>query len=168
MKSDRISLINCDERLLKIILKGDEYLAEELGIKIPIQWSEFGKEIFKYTLNKIKERPSEFKWYSYLPIENKTKTLLGSCGYKGEPDNNGLVEIGYEVAKNYRNKGYATEISKLLVENAFTYKKVKKIEAHTLAERNASVRVLEKCKFRFVKEYYDKEDGLIWKWIIEK
>lgn len=168
MKSDRITLINCDERLLKVILKGDEYLSKELELTIPNQWSEFGNEIFKYTLNKIEENPSQLKWFSYLPVDNKTKTLIGSCGYKGEPDENGIVEIGYEVARDYRNQGYATEITELLVQNAFKDDKVKKVQAHTLAEKNASVRVLEKCKFKFVEEYFDEEDGKIWKWMKEK
>ncbi len=55
MTSDRISLIKCDEDLIRIILKGDEFLAEELGVKIPHPWSEFGTAIFEYTLQKIKK-----------------------------------------------------------------------------------------------------------------
>ena len=46
-------------------------------------------------------------------------------------------------------------------------KRVKKIRADTFAEKNASVRVLEKCNFKFIEEYYD-EEGLTWKWIKEK
>jgi len=35
MSSDRINLINCDEKILRLILKGDDTaLAEELGISI--------------------------------------------------------------------------------------------------------------------------------------
>ncbi len=94
--------------------------------------------------------------------------MLRSCGYKGEPDENGMVEIGYEVAKDYRNRSYATEITNLLINNAFQDKMAKTIQAHTLAERNASVRVLEKCNFQFVEAYNDEDDGLIWKWILEK
>lgn len=168
MKSNRISLINCDKKLLEILLKGDEYLSEELEVNIPSQWSQFGKEIFEYTLGKIKEKSTELKWYSYLSIEIKTRTLIGSCGYKGEPNDEGMVEIGYEVVQDYRNQGYATEITELLSKMAFSDERVKRIQAHTLAEKNASVRVLEKCNFKFIEEYYEAEDGLIWKWMKEK
>ena len=41
-----------------------------------------------------------------LPIEIETNTLIGSCGFKGEPIN-GKVEIGYEVTELFRNKGYS-------------------------------------------------------------
>lgn len=168
MKSDRIYLINCDEKLLKTILKGDKYLSQKLEINIPNQWCNFGKEIFGYTLEKIKEKPTEVKWFSYLAIENKTRTLIGSCGFKGAPDQEGMVEIGYEVAEDFRNQGYATEMTRLLIDLAFMDEKVKKIQAHTFAEKNASVRVLEKCNFNFIKESHDENDhGLIWKWVRE-
>ena len=168
IKHNRVTLINCDKQLIIKILKGDECLADKLDIKIPNQWSEFGNQIFQYTLNCIEEKPAQLKWFAYLPIDNESNTLLGSCGYKGEPDENGMVEIGYEVAKDYRNRGYATEITNLLINNAFQDKKVKIIQAHTLAEKNASVRVLEKCKFQFVEAYNDETDWPIWKWILNK
>ncbi len=164
MKLNRIRLINGDEKLLQTILKGDPYLSQELKLTIPKKWSEFGKEIFEFTLEALKANPSEGKWLVYLPIETDSKTLIGTCGYKGGPDEEGMVEIGYEVAEDFRNQGYATEITELLVRLAFADDRVRKIQAHTLAEKNASVRVLEKCGFKFVKEFMEEEDGLVWKW----
>ena len=38
------------------------------------------------------------------------------------------------------------------------------VRAHTLAERNASTRVLEKCGFGLVGEVVDPEDGPVWRW----
>ena len=108
-------MINCDEKILKLILKGDEYLSEELNLTIPNKWTEFGKYIFKHSLNKIKNNPSSRIWWIYIPILIESNTLIGSCGFKGEPNNEGVIEIGYEVAEEYRNKGYATEIVELLI-----------------------------------------------------
>lgn len=45
---------------------------------------------------------------------------------------------------------------------------MKTILAHTLPEENASVKVLKKCDFKFVKELSDKDDGIIWQWKKEK
>ena len=169
MSSLRINLINCDERLLRIILDGgNETLSKELDVEVPNQWNEFSKAIFEFALKIIKEHPADAKWLLYLPIETKSKVLLGSCGYKGAPDKNGMVEIGYEVVKAHRNKGYATEITDLLVKLAFSDRKIKKIQAHTAVENKASVRVLEKSDFHFVKEYLDGDDGLVRQWMVEK
>ncbi len=168
MNTNRLRLVACDEKLLEVILLGDAQLSKELGIIIPPQWSEFGMVIFEYTLTQIRENPHHIGWYAYLPIETMTNTLLGTCGYKGGPDENGMVEIGYEVAKDFRNQGYASEITKMLISHAFSDERVQHIQAHTLAEKNASVRVLEKNGFRFIEEKEDEEDGKIWKWMLNK
>ncbi len=79
----RIKLINCDQEILNLILKGDKALAEELKLTVPYNWTEFGTPIFDYSLEKIAENPSSSIWWTYLPILQKTNTLIGSCGYKG-------------------------------------------------------------------------------------
>jgi ribosomal-protein-alanine N-acetyltransferase len=168
MNTSRVKLINCDQSIFEHILEGDEKLSDFLKINIAKKWSEFGASIFEYVLTKIKENPDSQKWWTYLPILIDTNMLIGSCGYKGEPDDDGMVELGYEVAEAYRNQGYATEITGLLVEQAFNEKGVTKILAHTLAEENASVNVLRKCNFKWVAEIADDEEGKIWRWELFK
>jgi len=166
ISGNRIKLINCTQPILQAILIGDDHLSKVMNIKVPDEWSEFGKEIFKYSLERLEHEPNSEQWYSYLPIGIENNTLLGSCGYKGTP-RNGVVEIGYEVAKDYRGQGFATEIVEILISNAFNHMEVKAIQAHTLAEENASVSVLKKHHFQFVEEFEDDEDGLIWKWLLK-
>lgn len=40
----------------------------------------------------------------------------------------------------------------------------RRTRAHTLPERNASTRVLEKCGFTLVGEVVDPDDGVVWRW----
>ncbi|MCB0474694.1 MAG: GNAT family N-acetyltransferase [Flavobacteriaceae bacterium] len=164
MAQNRVKLINCNEEILNAILQGDGELAALLNIRVPEKWSEFGYVAFKYSLEAISKNPKSQKWLAYLPIDTGMNTLLGSCGFKGVPDKNGYVEIGYEVAQQFRNKGYATEITRLLTAIAFEDPEVKTVVAHTLAEENASVKVLKKNGFTHIEELYDAEDGLIWRW----
>ena len=168
METARIKLIKCDQSILEHVLEGDEKLSTVLKIEIAENWSEFGTAIFEYVLAKIKEKPDSQKWWTYLPVLKDANMLIGSCGYKGEPDEEGMVELGYEVAEAYRNQGYATEITTLLIEQAFGVEGVTKIVAHTLAEENASTRVLNKCDFKWVGELENDEDGTIWKWELNK
>lgn len=162
-KIERIKLINCRSEILEWILEGDDVLSKNLGVNVPQNWSEFGKDIFEYSLNAVSQNPESQTWWTYLPIIIKTNTVTGTCGFKGEPKD-GIVEIGYEVAKSFRNKGYASEMVNLLIEIAFKSNLVNSIIAHTLALDNPSVSVLKKCEFKFVKEFYDKEDGMLWQW----
>jgi len=164
MTQSPIHLIPCDLKIFECILKGDQHIAAHLNINVPNQWTEFGSPAFEYGNKKIQEDPSSSKWWTYLPIYKESNTLIGSCGFKGPPNDKGHVEIGYEVAKLYRNKGYASEMAKQLIHIATNDKEVKSIIAHTLADKNASVSILQKFNFILVEEINDPEDGLIWKW----
>lgn len=167
MLTHRIHLINCNPTILTWILEGDLVLSQNLNINVPDNWTEFGRDIFKFSLDAINNNPKSQIWFTYLPIEIKSNTLIGTCGFKGEP-REGSVEIGYEVSESFRNKGYATEMVKLLINQAFTSNSVKNIVAHTLPINNPSVSVLKKCGFRFDGEVLDDDDGNLWKWNFSK
>ena len=91
-------------------------------------------------------------------------TAVGTCGFKGPPGADGVVEIAYGVDPDHRGNGYATEAAEALVIYAFDSSRVRVVRAHTLPEPNASTRVLAKCGFRCLGEIIDPEDGLVWRW----
>ena len=163
MLKNFVKLINCDKDIIEAILRNHD-LHTLLGYNIADGWNSFGKVAFQFSLEHIEKDPESQKWFTYLAIDTNTNTLLGNCGFKGRPDKDGNVEIGYEIALAFRNKGYATEITCLLTEIAFKDANVKSVIAHTLAEENASGSVLRKNGFIYIKELYDDEDGTIWQW----
>ena len=95
-----------------------------------------------------------------------TGEVVGTCGFKGPPDADGMVEIAYGIAPEHQNMGYATEAAGALVRFAFTSPDVRLVRAHTFEETNASARVLAKCHFRPAGQVVDPEDGLVWRWEI--
>ena len=86
------------------------------------------------------------------------------ASFKGPPDGEGMVEIAYGVVPAYEGRGFATEAAAALTEYAFDSGDVRLVRAHTLPERNASTRVLEKNGFALVGEVVDPEDGPVWRW----
>lgn len=164
MENSKITLIPCDIYLTELIVNSNDVeLAEVLEINIAPNWSPFEKELFHYALQKLNEDKNNEGWLAYLPILENSKTLIGSCGFKGKPDENGNVEIGYEVAKQFRNLGYATVMVKSLKDLAFSNKEIKTIIANTLPYKSASTRVLKKTGFEFNKEY-TIENEVVWNW----
>jgi RimJ/RimL family protein N-acetyltransferase len=117
-----------------------------------------------YAYEHLKTDPSLLGWWTYLFIHPVDKALVGSGGFKGKADESGMVEIGYEVAPEYRNRGLATEAAQGLVDYAFSHPHIKSIEAHTLAEANPSTRVLERVGMKYVGKVHDPEEGEIWRW----
>ena len=90
--------------------------------------------------------------------------VIGSAGFKGPPGEDGAVEIAYGIVPDYQGKGYASEAAAALVDFAFESGRVRVARAHTLAQKNASTRVLTKCGFEFAGEFVDPEDGAVWRW----
>lgn len=97
-------------------------------------------------------------------VQRGTGLAVGRCGFKGPPAADGVVEIAYGVDPEQQGKGYATEAAEALAAYALASAQVRVVRAHTLAEPNASTRVLTKCGFRRIGEVVDPEDGVVWRW----
>jgi [ribosomal protein S5]-alanine N-acetyltransferase len=168
IETTRLKLLQCDTNLLEAAITGNDRFAAALGVTVPDNWTEFGLGPVKYALKQLEENPDSIGWWTYFPIHKKDRKLIGSGGYKGIPTPDGEVEIGYEIAPDYRNLGLATEMAMGLVAHAFNHEYVKLVLAHTLAYENTSTSVLRKCGFKKMDEINDPDDGLIWKWGVKK
>ena len=74
---------------------------------------------------------------------------VGVAGFKGPPDENGEVEIGYSIVPSEQRKGYCTEAVAALLDFAWSDPRVVFVSAHTLdkEETEASRKVLERAEF---------------------
>ncbi len=111
-------------------------------------------------------------WRGYLTIETETNTVVGGCGFKGNPSNDdqgvAFVEIAYYTSPEYEGRGFATDTAREMVAIARQkHPEVSCVLAHTLRERNASCRVLEKNGFEHLGVVTDPEDGQVWRWRLE-
>jgi len=104
------------------------------------------------------------RWGSFLAVDVGNRTLVGTCAYKGPPGPDGAVEIAYFTFPEYEGQGYATRMAALLTERAALSPAAVTVRAHTLPERNASARILEKLGFALLGEVVDPEDGQVWRW----
>lgn len=104
--------------------------------------------------------------HGFAIVHRASGAVIGSCGYKGPPGADGIVEIAYGVDTDHRGRGYATEAARALLAHAFLSDRVRLVWAHTLPQASASTRVLEKCGFGRVGEVMDPEDGQVWRWEI--
>ena len=98
--------------------------------------------------------------FGFAVIHKIDNTLIGMGGFPGPPDSDGVAEIAYGIAPPDQGNGYATEVADALTDFASSDSRAKRIRAHTLAEANASTRVLEKCGFKKVGETIDPENNL--------
>jgi len=163
LETQRLFLVPSTMEMLHAAVEQDWPTLSRLlgGVDFAEGWTHFPEAIL-WMRDRLQDEPGETMWWNYLIIHREDARLVGSCGFKGPPEPNGSVEIGYEIADAYQGQGLATESARALTEWAVRQSGVKNVVACTLAEENASVRILRKLGYQFVCEKIDIEDGSIW------
>ena len=103
-------------------------------------------------------------WSGYLALDRARDTIVGICSFTAPPDSEGVVEIAYFTFPGFEGVGVATAMAAELVACARSATGVRRLITHTLPEKNASTRILEKTGFRRFGDVIDPEDGLVWRW----
>ena len=102
--------------------------------------------------------------HGFFVVERESGRLIGSAGFKGPPDHEGMVEIAYGIVPSREGRGYATEAAGALMRFAGADARVRTLRAHTLPTPNASTKVLGKCGFLHIADVVDPDDGPVWRW----
>ena len=154
IQTPRLTLISADLGLLDAELAGHMILAKVLGAQIPTDWppGEYDSDAVGWVIAQLAvATESQKDWHAwYVLLNSKPGTLpilISAAGYFGPPNELGMVEIGYSVCQEYRNRGFATEISKALRDRAFGCPEVQYVQARTTADNAASLKVLRKSGF---------------------
>jgi [ribosomal protein S5]-alanine N-acetyltransferase len=163
IRTKRLQLIPVEQRHKRAFADGIAELAALLGVSVPDGWPQF-PEAFLPTADQVREIIETAAWGGYFFIDPALAAVVGNGGFHGTPDVGGNAEVGYEIAPQYRNRGYATEAVRGLVQFAFEDARVSRIIAHTLAEKNASNAVLERIGMVFAGELANDEIGKVWRW----
>jgi RimJ/RimL family protein N-acetyltransferase len=146
---------------LELVLQTPEEVLASIAAMSPSDRAEVSPE----WLARVKASTSADPWmHGFAVVHRASGIVIGSCGYKGPPDPEAVVEIAYGMDPAYQGRGYATEAARALVAFAFGSGRVRLVRAHTRPKESASTRVLTKCKFERVGEVVDPEDGLVWRW----
>lgn len=167
LTTPRLHLVPADLPILDALIQKRSELTTPVACRIPEDWTEF-PEVLEPTYQLLKGKPSLSPWWMYIFVHRADQVLIGSGGFKGLPDEDGTVEIGYEIYAPYRQQGLATEVAKELVSFALSQPKIRNVMAHTLPEQNPSNRLLKKIGFKFDGTIQDPDDGEIWQWILKK
>ena len=150
IQPDRLTLVCATPELLRADASDRAQLGRMMGAAIPASWPQplWGGAI--QVIDKwLKPEDIALGWGPWYVLLGEPATLIGTIGFKGRPDAEGATEIGYGVVDEFQKRGYTPEAVSALVEWAVV-NGARTILAHTFERHRASVRVLEKCGFRFV------------------
>lgn len=151
LKSIRLNLIPLTAQQLETGLQSIKQLSMELNIPIIADlMSGVAAETITKKLAIMHDLPPELHpWCTYwLMVDICDNLAMGLVGFKGAPDADGSVEIGYGVNSIYQGRGYMTEGVGALLEWAFSHAECRQVTAFTLPANIASRKVLVKNGFR--------------------
>ena len=166
LRTERLRLIQFEPAHLLTLIDAPERFAEHYGYPAAEGLREFfvSGDISPEWLATLRSSSGADPWKYGFGVIDEGGMVIGTAGFKGPPDEGGVVEIAYGIVHDRQGKGFASEAASALTEFALNDARIALVRAHTLAETNASTRVLAKCGFSFLGEVVDPEDGLVWRW----
>jgi RimJ/RimL family protein N-acetyltransferase len=150
----RLTLIPATAALVQAEIGPQDLFSQALGAKIPENWPpELLVDVLPFFLEQLKQDPTLVGWLSWYWVLRREATeealLIGSGGFKSQPQSDGAIEIGYSVLPQYQGRGYATEAVAGLLAWVFSHGEATRAIAEAPQENRASIRVLTKLGFDY-------------------
>jgi RimJ/RimL family protein N-acetyltransferase len=160
MESQRLRFIPFTLELMQSLLEDRQAFKEMVTIMVPDSWPGPDTEEALPFLISIAKSDPEGAWTRII-VHKGSATAIGIIGFKGLPDEEGIIEVGYSIIPERRGEGYATEAAATICEWALEQPGVRSVTAETLPDNLPSQRVLEKAGFSLAKEsgemlYFEK------------
>jgi RimJ/RimL family protein N-acetyltransferase len=163
IRTGRLRLLALTLEQLCICLQAPERLGQELGFPIsaglvtePVRRA-LGLKVDRMSQVALEEHPWHTYWLMVIAAE---PTGVGLIGFKGEPDQQGEIEIGFGIVPTCRNRGYTTEATQALIAWAFQDPACQAVVADSAGDNLASSRVLTKVGMHIFRE---TEETLSWR-----
>jgi RimJ/RimL family protein N-acetyltransferase len=167
LETPSLTLIPCSAEHLLALIDQPQRFEQVLGLPAADGLRSFfvSDDVSPDWLAALRTSSGPDPWrHGFFVVHRENGSVIGSAGFKGEPDSIGTVEIAYGIVPSFQGRGYATEAAAALVEFALSTGWVRTVRAHTLPEPNASTHVLLKCGFRHIGPVDDPDDGPVWRW----
>jgi RimJ/RimL family protein N-acetyltransferase len=156
IRTDRLDLVPATAALLNAELADAGQFRVAIGVDVPPDWPPelYDEGAIKHYLALLTGRSGNERWGTYYiarrAMGDEPGVLVGVGGFKGAPDSEGTVEIGYSVVPAHQRRGYATEAAMGFVRFAMAAPAVRRVVAHTLPHLDASINVLRNVGFEYV------------------
>lgn len=106
------------------------------------------RPIVSRAISQMRRRPHHARWHcQWAAVLKEERRIVGSLAFKGPPNREAAVEIGYGFDPSYHNRGLATEAVGEMVRWALSEDSVETVIAETANMNVASMRVLQKVGF---------------------
>lgn len=146
LRTRRLTLVPFSLDLVRLAIAGNwDALEECLSARFLPRWAEEQARGYLPALHQALEAdPASCVWRGYLMLHTAERSVIGSAGFKGPPDGDGTLEVGYGIVPAYRRQGYTFEAVHALVDWAFGHPEVLGVTAQCDDSNVGSIRILKK------------------------
>ena len=161
LETNRLLLVPCTVDLLRADGADRAEFSRLVGAAVTEEWPPelYDEDARRWTIDKLESVPGFEEWAMWYVILRETRTLIGVVGYKGPPDAEGVVEVGYGILPAYQRNGFASEATNGLIARAFERPAVTAVAAETYPHLTPSLGVMRKNGMQYVGP--GSEDGVI-------
>jgi len=138
-------------------------VGSELGASLSEAWLLEVRRLAAFRAEQIRRRPADAPWL-LRPIllrgDDGSSSAVGHLNFHGDPDEHGMVEVGYSLLPGARGQGYAIEAVRAAFDWATRVHGVRRFRASVAPGNERSLNLIAKLGFRHTGEQWDEEDGL--------
>jgi RimJ/RimL family protein N-acetyltransferase len=167
IETARLRLLACDPELLEAFAADRRALGERLGVRFSDDFPVFPEGI-DWWRRRLKTETVDPGWTIWFAIRNEDHLVIGDGGFKGAPDGDGVVEVGYALVEAARGQGYGTEFVRALTTWAFSHPEVTAVTAETLTDNAASIALLRSLGMEEAGSYEDPDEGMLLRWRLDR
>jgi len=161
VSSDRLDLVPMSLELMEALLRGDLESARRLvGYRIPADWPHVMKSVLQFRIPIARAQPETLPLLlRAMVLRADPEVVVGRLGFHRPADDDGMLEIGYEVFPAHRRQGYAREAVLSMFDWARRDPAVHRFRASVSPENLPSRNLVTGLGFIEVGSQWDEEDG---------
>lgn len=151
ISTERLLLKPLSAEELRWYISAGAVLEQKLGLRSGerLRSKRVDRKIESVILPEIAKNKALYVFHTFwLVIDRQEYLIVGEIGFKGPPNRDRELNMGYATYPAYRQRGYMTEAITALLHWASQQAAVMAISADTDPDNLASIKILQKNNFR--------------------
>jgi RimJ/RimL family protein N-acetyltransferase len=157
----QVRIVHLTGPVFAALAEGDLVSAEAVS-PVPLTPYLVGPEcrgVWERRRDQVAHTPADAPWVTGVIRDEERQLTVGRAGFHAQPDDDGLVEIGYAVDPAHRRRGYARAAFEALLARAAADPRVRRVRVTISPDNVPSYRLVAQYGFTEVGEQWDDEDG---------
>lgn len=155
----RLRLVPMTYDFVMKIMENDLSAYRLIGAVKTETWPECAdiRDILHMIRDSLSHKPKPDGFDSWIFISKEDHRIVGDGGFKGGPNENGIIDMGYAIVEAQRRKGFAFEAVSALLKWGLSQECVTAVTADCIDSNIPSIKILTRLGMNEI----ERKDGMI-------